>query len=152
MQWSHTDLGISTSTGRVPSMAAVTIEPGLPSGRSAKKKADGLGTSIKPAPCISKTPISLGGKSAFCAPAIYDRYHDVYLKIQDRINHMLKHFGTRNITIFGHVTDNKCGQSLTFSQMHDASRNFADLSDSSRSTFQRAHKQFGRNPRSKPAV
>ena len=49
----------STSSGRVPLTVAVTTEPACPSGRSARKSADGSDTSASPLPFISKTPSSL---------------------------------------------------------------------------------------------
>jgi hypothetical protein len=45
--------------GRVPSMQAVTTEPGAFLARSDKNTADGLGTCSKPDSFISNTPISL---------------------------------------------------------------------------------------------
>ena len=48
----------STSMGREPSIVATTAEPGEPSLRSARKSAEGLATGLRPAPVISKTPIS----------------------------------------------------------------------------------------------
>ena len=48
----------STSMGREPSSVATTAEPGEPSGRSARKRAEGLATGVSPEPVISKTPIS----------------------------------------------------------------------------------------------
>ena len=49
----------STSSGRVPSMAGSTTEPGTFSGRSAKNSSEGLATTSSPEARISKTPISL---------------------------------------------------------------------------------------------
>ncbi len=49
----------STRIGRVPSILAVTVEPGAFAGRSDKKTAEGLATSSRPWSFISKTPISL---------------------------------------------------------------------------------------------
>ncbi len=53
-----TSAWISTSTVRVPFSTAATALPGAPSGRSARKSADGFGTSARPPAFISKTPIS----------------------------------------------------------------------------------------------
>ena len=48
----------STSTGRVPSMPAKTAAPGAEASRPDRNRAEGLVTSQRPAPVISKTPIS----------------------------------------------------------------------------------------------
>jgi len=56
---------ISTSTGRVPSMPENTTEPGAGVPRSLRNSAEGLSTSCKPLPVISKTPISSAGPNRF---------------------------------------------------------------------------------------
>ena len=48
----------STSTGRVPSINAVTALPLMPAARAARKTADGLGTAISPDSVMEKTPSS----------------------------------------------------------------------------------------------
>src|SRR5881396_688722 len=50
---------ISTRSGRLPSSVASTAEPGAPTGRSARKAADGFGTSASPPSPISNTATSL---------------------------------------------------------------------------------------------
>ncbi|MNY47829.1 hypothetical protein D3C86_1831260 [compost metagenome] len=54
-----TSAWISTSKGRVPSMVGTMAEPVVSLVRSARKTAEGLVTSIRPASCISKRPTSL---------------------------------------------------------------------------------------------
>ena len=52
---------ISISSGSEPSMPANTAAPETPASRSARNRADGLGTSTRPRSAISDTPISFGG-------------------------------------------------------------------------------------------
>ena len=58
----------SIRIGRVPSMLGTTTDPAAPSGRSARKKAEGLATSTRPVSRISKTPISWVGPKRFLIP------------------------------------------------------------------------------------
>ena len=62
-----TSAWISTSIGRVPSIAASTAEPETPSGRSLRNNSEGLGTPTKPCPVISKIPSSFAAPNRFFA-------------------------------------------------------------------------------------
>ena len=53
----ETSAWTSTSSGRLPSIAASTTEPGLPVA-SPTNRADGSSTSTRPPCFISKTPVS----------------------------------------------------------------------------------------------
>ena len=60
-----TSAWISISSGREPSIPANTAAPDTPASRSARNRAEGLGTSTRPRSAISNTPISLAAPNRF---------------------------------------------------------------------------------------
>jgi len=116
----------------VPFWAAVTAIPGASSGRSARKSAEGLGTSTSPPAFISKTPISLAEPNRSCAPGARGRGGRCAFEIEDRVDHVLEHARPGNRAVFGYVSHEKGGRFRGLGISHEARGHLADLRDGSR--------------------
>ena len=103
-----TSAWISCSSGRVPSMATVTTEPGADAPRSARNTADGLATSTMPltlhledADLVGRTEAILGAaQQAVLVEALA-------LEVEHGVDHVLEDLRAGDRAVLGDVADQK---------------------------------------------
>ena len=111
----------STSSGRWPSMAATTAEPGTPQRRSARNRPLGSATPTSPVAVISNTPSSLvGPKRCFDRPQEPQGVVAVALEGQHRVDHVLEHAWPGQRAVLGDVADEHDGDAPRPRLLHEA--------------------------------
>ena len=132
----------STRIGREPSIEQSTAEPGVASGRSARKSAEGLATGFRPAAGHLEH-----AQLADRAEAVLDRPHDTMrvmpfaLEIEHGVDDVLERLGAGEAAVLGHVSDEKRRDVVALGGEQKLRRRFAHLADAAgrRLKLQREH-------------